>query len=282
MIIKEHHLRENKNFNISEYNFSEFNNRNKNVGDSGDESGIHAATNKVKGFLFDDLVTPQKWEDKKAEIQTERDQAQQNDFVFSPIVEKFRGLKRLEIEEKNTKIEIEVNRRISKISEEAQESGFGQGKKEAMKSVYESNEILIQKEIAEFRNLVQEISEQQKQVLEGATKKIFLLLKSLSKWVILRELKDDGEYIQRLFEKIALELGSKKNLLVKVNEENAKKMPEIFSRLIPTLGELKNVRIEIDNSLGLRGAVVESEFTIIDGAFETQMEKLDALFEKIN
>jgi flagellar assembly protein FliH len=58
-------------------------------------------------------------------------------------------------------------------------------------------------------------------------------------------------------------------------------MPEILEHVQGRLGEMKNVRIEIDSSVTTRGIIVESENGIINATMEEQFKSLDKLFEDV-
>src|SRR5690606_28972709 len=121
----------------------------------------------------------------------------------------------------------------------------------------------------------------QEEILLAQKKEMYHLLRNLSKWIILRELKDDGQYVERLLEKLLYETQSRNNLLIQVNSQDFAQMEDVLAHLQAKLGELKNVRVEIDPHVLTRGIVVESENGIINATMEEQFKSLDKLFDEV-
>ena len=71
------------------------------------------------------------------------------------------------------------------------------------------------------------------------------------------------------------------NLLIQVNTEDFAHMPEILEHVQSRLGEMKNVRIEMNSTVNSRGIVIESENGIINATMEEQFKSLDKLFEDV-
>ena len=120
-----------------------------------------------------------------------------------------------------------------------------------------------------------------KSIITNQKKEIYLLLRNLSKWIILKELNDDGKYIERLLEKLLLEIQARQNLLIQVNANDFAQMPEVLAHVQTRLGELKNVRIEIDSAILTSGIIIESDNGIINATMEEQFKSLDKLFEDV-
>jgi flagellar assembly protein FliH len=58
-------------------------------------------------------------------------------------------------------------------------------------------------------------------------------------------------------------------------------MPDVLAHIQGRLGELKNVRIEIDSAIATRGMIIESDNGIINATMEEQFKSLDNLFEDV-
>ena len=104
---------------------------------------------------------------------------------------------------------------------------------------------------------------------------------NLTKWVILRELKDDGEYVHRLLEKLITEIQTKSNILIQIDERSFRDMPDILEVVEERLGSLSNVRLEKDFDIDGPGIVLESDNGIINGTLKEQFNNLDKLFLKV-
>ena len=129
--------------------------------------------------------------------------------------------------------------------------------------------------------MVNFVLQTQEEIINQQKSEIYLLLKNLAKWIVLRELKDDGQYISRLLERLVQEMQVKSNLLIKVNKKSFEGMEEVLETVQDNLGKLNNVRVEVDYDVSENGLIVEADNGIIDGTLEEQFKKLDELFSVV-
>lgn len=214
-------------------------------------------------------------------IKEERSHAKNTHFKINPIVEKHRGLKDQEELEYEETVEKEVVKRISEIQDEAFKSGFNEGVNQGREEIFTEMRSVVDQKLENFTQMVNDVLRTQDDIVKNQKKEIYTLLKNLSKWIILRELKEDGAYVERLLEKLLLEIQARQNLLIQINANDFSGMPEVLNHLQSRLGELKNVRIEIDSSVESKGMIVESDNGIINATLEEQFKSLDKLFENV-
>ena len=139
----------------------------------------------------------------------------------------------------------------------------------------------VDEKLEDFSQMVTSVLKTQEEILFNQKTEMYKLLRNLSKWIVLRELQDDGKYIERLLERLLLEMQARHNLLIQVNADDFASMPDVLNHVQGRLGEMKNVRVEIDSSVTTRGIVVESENGIINATMEEQFKSLDKLFEDV-
>lgn len=256
---------------VTEYTFAAFNS-------SEDEADV------VRTFefapLFNNSQTANR-EDFQKTIKIERSNAHKSQFKVNALVEKHRGFKEQEDAEYEARVRAEVELRVSAIQDEAFKAGFNEGVNQGREEIFNEMRSVVDQKLDNFSQMVTDILKTQEDLLELQKKEIYGLIKNLSKWVILRELKDDGLYLERLFEKLLLEIQARNNLLILVSANDFKGMPEILQHVEARLGQLKNVRIEIDSSVTASGMIVESDNGIINATMEEQFKSLDKLFEDI-
>ncbi len=240
--------------------------------------------NEVKVFEFKPLLSNAqaiaKSEFQKV-IKDERTHAKNSQFKVNPIVEKFRGLKDQEEMEYQQAVEKEVARRIAEIQDEAYKVGFDEGVNQGREEIFDEMRSVVDQKLENFSEMITDVLKTQEDILSAQKKEIYHLMKNLSKWIILRELKEDGAYIERLLEKLLLETQARQNLLIQVNANDFAAMPEVLAHIQSRLGELKNVRVEIDSQITTRGMIVESDNGIINATMEEQFKSLDKLFEDV-
>lgn len=258
-------------YEVSEYKFQNF-------------TEVEAETDAVKVFEFKPLLTSAQTverNDFQRVIKTEREFAKHSQFKVNPIVEKFRGLKDQEDREYEQRVEEEVKRRVAEIQDEAFKAGFDEGVNQGREEIFEQMRSAVDEKLGDFSQMVSSVLSTQEEILAKQKKEMYQLLKNLSKWIVLRELQDDGKYIERLLERLLLEMQARHNLLIQVNPDDFSAMPEVLAHVQARLGEMKNVRIEIDSSVHSRGIIVESDNGIINATMEEQFKSLDKLFEDV-
>lgn len=214
-------------------------------------------------------------------IKSERTFAKENQFKVNPIVEKHRGLRDQEEYEYEMRVREEVEKRVQQIQEEAYKAGFEEGVNQGREEIFDEMRNVVDQKLDNLSEMVHEVLKTQEDLITKQQKEVYVLVKNLTKWIILRELKDDGKYVERLLEKILLEIQARTNLLIQVNPDNFSEMPEVLEHVQKRLGELKNVRVEIDNAVESKGMIVESENGIINATMEEQFKSLDKLFEDV-
>lgn len=214
-------------------------------------------------------------------IREERSHAKNSLFKVNPFVEEHRGFKEQEERDYQESVEKEVAKRVAEIQDEAFKSGFDEGVNQGREEIFKEMRNVVDQKLDNFSQMVTEVLKTQDIILEQQKKEIYLLLRNLTKWIIIRELKEDGKYIERLLEKLLLEIQARNNLLIQVNPNDFGSMPEILAQVQARLGELKNVRVEIDSAIVTSGMIVESDNGIINATMEEQFKSLDKLFEDV-
>ncbi len=238
----------------------------------------------VKLFEFKPLLsgaeTIEKSEFQKI-IKLEREQASHTQFKINPITEKFRGLKDQEEREYEDRVSEEVKRRVAEIQDEAFKAGFDEGVNQGRDEIYNQMRSSVDQKLEDVSSMVTEVLKSYEEIMQNQKHEMYVLLRNLSKWIVLRELNEDGKYIERLLERLLLEIQARNNLLIQVNSNDFEKMPEVLAHIQSRLGEMKNVRVEIDTNVKSRGIIIESENGIINASLEEQFKSLDKLFEDV-
>jgi flagellar assembly protein FliH len=256
---------------VTEYEFHSFN-------EVSEDSGA------VKLFEFKALLTDSQTIDKnefQKLIKNERAVAKSVNFKVNPFVEQHRGFKEQENREYEDRVEIEVKRRLSEIQDEAFKAGFEEGTNQGREEVFVQMRSSVDQKLENFSEMITTVLKTQEEILSNQKMEMYQLLKNLAKWIVLRELKDDGKYIERLLERLLVEMQVRSNLLIQVNSGDFSQMPEVLEHVQGRLGEMKNIRIEIDASVSSQGIVIESENGIINATMEERFKSLDKLFEDV-
>ena len=216
----------------------------------------------------------------ESDAQDEIAYSQSTTFRISPVVKRHRGLTVVEKKNFERKVQQKVDQSLIKLKKQGYEDGYRRGLEEGFsKSKAEADEHFAGL-IQDFSQYLAEITSYKNELIEVQKDNMFKMLKILTKWVILKEVEDE-EYLHRLFEKLINEIHCKTDLVVRVDQENFEKMPDVIERLEGKIGELTNVRLEVDRSMTQKGLVIESPKGIVDGSLEAQFGTLNHLFRQI-
>ncbi|NOT79624.1 MAG: hypothetical protein HOP07_11580 [Bacteriovoracaceae bacterium] len=257
--------------NVTDYEFQSF-------------TDTDGGNGEVQLFEFKPLLTSAQTIEKnefQKIIKFERESANSTNFKINPITEKYRGLKDQEEREYEERVSEEVKRRVLEVQDEAFKAGFDEGVKQGRDEIFDQMRSSVDQKLEDVSSMVTSVLKTQEAILVKQKHEMYVLLRNLSKWIVLRELNEDGKYIERLLERLLLEIQSRSNLLIQVNSNDFEKMPDVLAHIQNRLGEMKNVRVEIDNSVKSKGLIIESENGIINATMEEQFKSLDKLFEDV-
>lgn len=257
-------------FKVSDYQFQAF-----------DTEAVNNKDAKDFEFIDFDKDSPLKKPEHQNIIKAERGAALENHFEISPIVKEHRGLVEQESQEREERIQQEVSKQIEALREKAYQEGFSQGIEEGKSEVIEQTKHEAEEKISLLSEMIERVLKSEQEMIDNYKKEIYTLTRSLTKWVILRELEDDGNYLKRLLEKLIHEINVKSNLLIKVGSSQFDNMPEVLEQVENSLGKLKNIRLEVDEDLDDKGLIVESENGIINASLRQQFKGISHLFESL-
>ena len=221
-------------------------------------------------------------QDEKAnELRIERSDAIRNNFSIAPVVREHRGINKQEYEERERAIEEEVARRVKRVKQEAYDLGYSEGVEIGKSEVYNQTRAESERKIELLTDMIHEVLATQADLLVKEKLAVYRTVRNLTKWVVLRELKDDGKYIERLLEKLVEELQTKSNLLIQVDPKSFADMPEVLESVEAKLGKLEHIRLELDYDIAGPGIIIDSDNGIINGTLGEQFASIDRLFEKV-
>ena len=214
-------------------------------------------------------------------IERSIEDAKKNDFEILPIIKEYKEVKNYKKREAEEKIKKQVDIKVMEIKDSAYSKGHQQGLEKGKEEIFQQNENSIQENLNRLKEMIEEVAKAKEIILTDQKNELCQLIKTLTQWIILRELKSDGNYVERLLEKLLSELQAKNNILLKVNQKDFARMPEIMEYIKNNLGELANVRLEVNQNTNLPGMILESDEGIIDGTLAQQFRNLDKIFESM-
>ena len=219
-------------------------------------------------------------EDKRDKlIRAERSFAHESGFRISSIVKSHRGTQQQEEQEYEERVRADVELQMTGIREKAFKKGHEEGIEQGRKEVYEKMREISEEKLDQLREIIGALMNEKEDLLRKEKEDVYNLVKNLTKWIILRELEEDNDYIRRLIEKLVSEIGNNQKVLVQVSQNQFERIPEILEFIQEFAGRIDNVRVEVDYDISDKGVVIETENGIIKGTLEEQFVALDRLFE---
>lgn len=214
------------------------------------------------------------------DIRSERNFAAKNDFKIDDMVKDYRGLSRQEQTDLEKKIQIEVNKRVEAAYQKAFAEGLAKGEAQGRAEALETHTQELAGNVEHFVSLINGLQEQSAGYMAMHKVEMTEFVKRFTKWVVMKEI-DEKVYLEKLLEKLVLELNSRKNLIIKVGREHFAAMPEIMKNVESRVGQLQNTRIEIVPELRHPGIILESENGLIDGSLEGVFANIDRVFGQV-
>jgi len=183
--------------------------------------------------------------------------------------------------DREEKLEDEISSRLKLVEKETYDKAHEEGVMAGKEEISTQLKVDAQEQLNILTTLVDELLASKDKMYQEQKNQLLFMVNNLVKWVILRELKDDGNYLETLMEKLVSELQTQTNLNIQVNKKDFEKMPEVLESIQKKIGELKNVRLVIDYDLPEKGMVIDSDNGMIKCTKTEQFNALDGLFEKI-
>ena len=247
------------------------------------ENDLTTRADKITDFQIENFSN-RNVEDEKELIKERREErvaSENSGFQIASIVRKHRGIEQDAHNEYEDKIEKEVERRFQMIKEEGYAQGFEEGIKKGQDEIFTQMRSEVDEKLLSLTEMISNVLSQRDEILSVQKTQIFTMVKNLTKWIILRELEGDGEYLARLLEKLVVELQTKSNILIQVSKKQFEHMPEVLEVVEAKIGKLDNVRVEVDYDINDSGLILSSENGIINGSLEQQFTNLSKLFESV-
>lgn len=213
-------------------------------------------------------------------IRTEREAEAKSQFKIDSIVRDLRGLSGQERDDLENSINQQVEKRIKEIREQAYREGLEKGRMEGADAALQEAMATHEQQIQAVEGMVVELRTQCESRLENHRHDIYEMSKRLLKWLVLKEVQDDG-YVPKLLEKLILEMNQRQNLIIRVNHADFADMPSVVEALEKRIGNLPNVRIEPDMDMKGRGIVLETENGILDATPEALFQTIDKIYESV-
>ncbi len=245
-----------------------------------DQAAASQGNSSIQSFKVAELNIPDSLTEQK-DRQTQRQTAKAQNFKIEPMVMQYRGFQQQEEEEYQTRLDQGVQQRLIEVEEEARQRGHQEGLTQGKKEVFEQMRAAAEEKMAALTEMVNSILPHKADIIREQKNQICTLIKHLTRWVILRELKDDDQYLARLVEAAAVELlQGNDHLTVRIREEDFARLESLLPILQEKLPQVI-FKAEVEANLKGEGVIIESENGIINATLDEQLQAIDRVFATI-
>ncbi len=244
---------------------------------------INLSNEKVRKFELKELtgsVVNNQRKPSQEIIRTERKNARATSFQIDNTVYEHRGLRQQELDDFEKTVEAEVQRRLNQKVDQAVKEGFEEGIKLGTEKSYQESKQIHESQIESLTQILNELKENRKNIFLQNQNECYEMVRALTKWMLLKEI-DGADYLKRLLEKVIYEIGEKSHLLVRVNKSSFAQMPEVIKSVEEKIGQLPNIRVEIEHDMHNPGLIVESGSKLINASVSSQFNAIDEVFKSV-
>jgi flagellar assembly protein FliH len=160
---------------------------------------------------------------------------------------------------------------LEAVRREVYEEGFAEGEKAGIEKGKKDVEIQVERFLASIEG----IAVLKKKLYEGSEEELADLIMAAVSKIVRKELDLDREIVAGVIKNALKELSDKKDILIRVNPQDYFYILEHKERLFAEDGDLRNVKFEEDDSVGIGGCLIESGRGEVDARIEKQFEKLE-------
>ncbi len=187
------------------------------------------------------------------------------------------------LEEEEIRIQDEVERRVNeeldRLRETAKKEGFLQGFAEGKKEATNVTLLTAKPMIEKFDQFLKEFESQREMLFKANEDLIGKMVYWIAKMVTLKELKEDHDYTKRLIMNLLDRIGTRENIKIFVGMQVYSAAEKLKTDLAQSLGQLKNISIELDSSIQDLGCRMETDYCEVDARISTQLENCAETFD---
>ena len=196
-------------------------------------------------------------------------------FNLHPAARKSLGIESEEDLRLETKIAVEVERRLEELSEQAKVKGFAQGKKEGEMLAIEEFQKLAEPAYAEFLRILNNFENSKSEIYQANEQFLVQLVFQVARQVTLKEVKADPEYVKTLCALLVDKIGAKDHVKIKVGRDDFDRVEAIRDYLKVQFVDLKNIQIDISDEFTNGGCKVETDLARINASVDTQLNLIN-------
>jgi len=178
------------------------------------------------------------------------------------------------LQEESRVIEERVQERIVAVADQvrmdAHEEGYNDGLKRGFEEAFRKFQDEGARELDRFKAFLNECESAKENLFRANEQAILQILLRMGRMILLREIKEDQDYLLRLSREMLGRVGVRENVKIRVRSEDLAIAQKLKEGLEKDLGEFRNLKVESSSVIREGGVIVETDWSTIDAAVETQ------------
>lgn len=218
-----------------------------------------------------------------AATDSERSSRSQKDrrFSLNPLLRNPLSVEQEELRVLDTKVQEKVDALSEEVKRNAVSEGYNEGYKQGFEEAYKKTQVEARESLARLQNLVTQFEAAKTEVFRANEHFLCEIIYRIARTVILKEVSSDSQYLLRLASELISRMGIRDHIKIIIHPKDAESLDTLKEGLLNSLGELRNLQIEVSNKVKIGGCHVETEWSAIDASIETQLQSiLEALIGK--
>ena len=212
-------------------------------------------------------------------LKEEREASEKTGFNISPVVYRQRGIHDQKQREEKKRVKQLVYHEVEQVREDAYQEGYKTGLERGREEVLEAEKERVEEVITGLVSLVDRFKEREQKLIEDQKIEVYALVRNLTKWIILRELKDDGQYVERLISKLVTDNDNSSVLNLKVGKNVYEQVKGSVEKVKEKFSIDKEVTVSVDLNLKDDEIDLDLDNSRIKSDISDQFKALDSLFE---
>jgi flagellar assembly protein FliH len=197
-------------------------------------------------------------------------------FQLHAAAKRLLGVENEELSHIEDRVQAEVQSRLEKISAQAYQDGYKKGENDGRVQAESDAKAQFAPMMAQFNELVAGFDSIKQDLYHSNEQLLIRLIFDISKEVLLRDLKQDPEYVKRLAAQVIEKIGAKDSVRVRISRSDFSNVEQIREFIKSSFPELKNIQIDPSDDLELGGCKVETDLSRINASVAMQLQSLEA------
>ena len=189
------------------------------------------------------------------------------------------GLDEIEKQSRAREIDADALLISKEVQEQAYEEAYALGLTHGKKEAYEEEKQKISEELSQLQSILQEISNLKLDLFAKNKKHIVSLCSYFAKRLLMKEIEASEDYILSVIMKAIEMAHSEEDLTIKISQKDFDFLQSRGKELLQQLSLDESVKIEFDEMVSPGGAIIETNYGVVDATIEQRVLKLEEFLE---